>query len=162
MSSDLDSTSHSSHNIVAHVICRYPRLFDFPPGSLVTQRPHKEQEQLSASCLHADSSPVLSLFISSIREWIWPRRFAHSADFQDFVLRCLVLHTTRSDTQFYTLPTQFIAVICMDLRTKSSYFATQLTDSHILLRGRNGSSTEYSVILKKIELSSVEKVSVWF
>ena len=147
---------------MAHVICRYPRLFGSSPDSLVTQRPHKEQEQLSASFLRADSSPVLSLFISTVREWIWPRRFAHSADFQDFVLRCLVLHTNRSDTQFYTLPTQLIAVICMYLRTKSSYFTTQLTDSHILLRGRNGSSPEYSAILKKFGRNSVEKLPAWF
>jgi len=42
MSSDQESTSHSPHNIGAHVICRYPRLFDFSPGSPLTQRPHKE------------------------------------------------------------------------------------------------------------------------
>jgi hypothetical protein len=149
MSSDLESTSHSPHNIEAHVICRYPRSSGFSSGSLVTQRTHKEQEQLSVSCLRADSSPVLSLFMNTVREWIWPRRFVHSADFQAFVLRCLALHTTRSDTQFYALPTQFIAVIRMDLRTKSNYFGTQLIDSHIFLWSRNGTSPEYFPILPK-------------
>jgi hypothetical protein len=72
--------------------------------------------------------------------------------------RCLVLHTTRSNTRFYILPTQFIAVICMDLRTKSNHFATQLNDSHVLIRGVNGSSTEYSVLLEQFERNSVEKV----
>jgi len=75
---------------------------------------------------------------------------------------CLVLHSTRSNNQFHALPTQFIAVICMDLRTKSNYFATQLNDSHILLRGVIGSSPEYSVFLEQFERNSVEKMPIKF
>jgi hypothetical protein len=74
------------------------------------------------------------------------------------MLRCLVLHTTRSYSHFYAMPTQFIAVICMDLRTKNNYFATQINDSHILLRGVNVSSPEYSVTLQQYERNLVEKV----